>query len=295
MAWLLTLRSLPIATLPAVPWVRVLDAYSIARTRADAHPGPDPKTNPKGRTDSPRLFDDCLHYCLPGMPDLFNGRLQRILEQTAADKAGPSPREASGDAPPAAGSKAEEAVGSLGGDGAALATAVEGAPGALVSRWNFAFDGAQFVQGASPHLAVKLQRGGPATPLECPQTSIGLPAPAAAAAASISGGGGGGSSSLLGFCSDLDPPSLLRRGRNHSTHALGRARRSSAGLAGKAAAVRRANKAELIGKASLRSDLTSTSGEMSDKKKGANREARAVTKAGVAVPSKDEWEAANEG
>ena len=51
-----------------VPWVRVLDAYAITRLRADAHPARRPG---KGY--------DCLHYCLPGMPDLYNGRLLTIL------------------------------------------------------------------------------------------------------------------------------------------------------------------------------------------------------------------------
>ena len=67
----------------AAPWVRVLDAYAIARQRADAHPGPDPKTN-RGGSLHPRAYDDCLHYCLPGVPDLYNGRLLRLLEDSIA-------------------------------------------------------------------------------------------------------------------------------------------------------------------------------------------------------------------
>ena len=42
-----------------VPWVRVLDAYDIARLRVDAHPE----------------YGDCTHYCLPGVPDVWNGRM----------------------------------------------------------------------------------------------------------------------------------------------------------------------------------------------------------------------------
>ena len=26
-------------------------------------------------------YNDCLHYCLPGMPDIFNGRLLALLKQ----------------------------------------------------------------------------------------------------------------------------------------------------------------------------------------------------------------------
>ena len=44
------------------PWVRVLDAYGISRLRPDAH-----------------CPFDCTHYCLPGIPDLWNGRLASML------------------------------------------------------------------------------------------------------------------------------------------------------------------------------------------------------------------------
>ena len=64
------------------PWVRVLDAYGIARQRADAHPGPDPKSNRHGSL-APSKYDDCLHYCLPGVPDLYNGRLLYLLQRAA--------------------------------------------------------------------------------------------------------------------------------------------------------------------------------------------------------------------
>jgi hypothetical protein len=140
----------------AVPFVRVLDAYAIARSRADAHPGPDPKTNPRGRTDSMRLYDDCLHYCLPGVPDLFNGRLQRMIEERASI------------------AEARRA-GSAGALAEGSAEAVEGAPGTLLARWNFEFGGAPFVQGSVPHLALRLQPGKPTTPLDCPLTPPGVP------------------------------------------------------------------------------------------------------------------------
>ena len=55
-----------------VPWVRVLDAYAIARLRVDAHPGR--KVSRQGR-----LVEDCLHHCLPGLPDIFNGRLLEMV------------------------------------------------------------------------------------------------------------------------------------------------------------------------------------------------------------------------
>eukprot|EP00967_Tisochrysis_lutea_P154899 scaffold308727_cov36-Tisochrysis_lutea.AAC.2 len=57
-----------------IPWVQILDAYGIARTRADAHPG---------LAQRSKNVDDCVHYCLPGVPDVFNGRLSNILLQRA--------------------------------------------------------------------------------------------------------------------------------------------------------------------------------------------------------------------
>ena len=54
-----------------VPWVRVLDAYGIARRRADAHPGPELKSNRMRSLTDPKKHDDCLHYCLPGVPDVY--------------------------------------------------------------------------------------------------------------------------------------------------------------------------------------------------------------------------------
>jgi hypothetical protein len=300
-----------------IPWVRVLDAYAIARTRADAHPGPDPKTNPHGRTDSLRLFDDCLHYCLPGVPDVFNGRLLRILEQTAAEA---EARRATGGGAEGGGAgtagaaetSAEAAVLSMGGDSAAASAVIEGAPGALLARWNFRFGGGQFVQGTLPNLQLQLQRGGPPTPLECPLTPPGVPAGSRAAtsiAAATAAGSGALSgvlgSPLLGFCSDFDPPAVLRHygrdgGLPAGAHASLRARRILAGLAAKAAAARRANRAELLGKAkggASRVDASSSAYSSASKmiqtgaKAGSRAVIRASDKAGVA-PSKEEWDAA---
>lgn len=67
-----------------IPWVHILDAYEVARARADAHPGRLPE---KSRI---RPAFDCLHYCLPGVPDVYNGRLSSILHRVAAS---PSPSE----------------------------------------------------------------------------------------------------------------------------------------------------------------------------------------------------------
>ena len=276
----------------AAPFVRVLDAYGIARTRADAHPGPDPKTNPKGRTDSPRLFDDCLHYCLPGVPDLYNGRLQMLLEQAAGR---PPAGQWQLQPPSAAATSAEPAN-----------LTAEGTPGALLARWNFGFGGGQFVQGKPPHIALQLQRGGPPTPLECPTTPPGMPASAAAGvntAADVS---------LLGICSDIDPASSFRHGhsghiphhhdghgRRNGSHALAKARRVvSPGLAESAAAARRANKAELLGKGSGPLGKASSKIKAFLEKVGVKSNAKdakatikASAKAGAAI-SKDEWIAA---
>ena len=220
-----------------LPWVRVLDAYAIARQRADAHPGPDPKTNRKGSLH-PRAFDDCLHYCLPGVPDLYNGRLLALLlERIASGNASAAPA-ASAPAPPAP-------------------PGSEGAPGTLTARWNFAYGGAGlFVQGRPPDLALQLEARGPPSPLECtlPSARGGLPR-----AGSGRVGRGGAAADLpaapplLGFCSDLDPPASFtrRHGRNTSLLASARGlwRTASAELAGLAAAARRASKASLLTKA----------------------------------------------
>ena len=95
------------------PWVRVLDAYEIARLRIDAHPGN------KG---------DCLHYCLPGVPDVWNGRLLTTMRL------------------PSTTGIASEAL----------------------ARWNFdnPLVGRPFVEGEPPRLSLNI-RANASTALEC--------------------------------------------------------------------------------------------------------------------------------
>ena len=52
------------------PWVRVLDGYEISHLRADAHPAADDFTRAgrASKRDKRRSGDDCLHYCVPGVP-----------------------------------------------------------------------------------------------------------------------------------------------------------------------------------------------------------------------------------
>ena len=267
---LLTARS-------AVPWVRVLDAYSIARARPDAHPGPDPKTNPNGRTDSLRHFDDCLHYCLPGIPDVYNGRLQTILEQTAAEAE--LKRQLRTDASSeGAASKypTEDAVISMGGD--AASGIVEGVPGTVIARWNFEFGRAQFVQGEAPRISLQLGRLASPAPLDCPLRAPGI-VPRGIQNTNWSAKD---LPPLLGICSDLDSHLKLVRGSRNSTsiaHILARTRRARATIMSKASAARRANKAHLLETAPSVNIIKSMSG------------IKASTKAGMAVP-KDEWVAA---
>eukprot|EP00966_Prymnesium_polylepis_P045127 1045475-Prymnesium_polylepis.1 len=66
------------------PWVQMLDAYAISRLRADSHLG---MTRSSGSRCSftglePPCYD-CVHYCLPGVPDVFNGRLLQLVEHKA--------------------------------------------------------------------------------------------------------------------------------------------------------------------------------------------------------------------
>ena len=187
----------------AAPHVHVLDAYALARQRADAHPGPDPKTNRHGSLH-PKAYDDCLHYCLPGVPDLYNGRLLTLLE-----------RATSGGGGAAAGRTPVETAAAA---AAAPPPATEGVPGALLARWNFEFGGGRFVQGspATGGYRLQLERHAPPVALECPLPSArGGPYPPAAAAGGGGGGGGGAADEpragapLLGFCSALDPPAAF--------------------------------------------------------------------------------------
>ena len=94
------------------PWVRVLDAYGIARLRVDAHPE----------------NGDCTHYCMPGVPDVWNGRLLSTM----------------------------------------LSPATVGLPSEVLARWNFAHPiiGRPFVRGEPPHLAFRFYNV--SIPLQCP-------------------------------------------------------------------------------------------------------------------------------
>ena len=230
----------------AAPWVRVLDAYGIARQRADAHPGPDPKTNRRGSLER-RAYDDCLHYCLPGVPDLYNGRLLKLLEDASAtassSAAATAAATAAADAPafasppPPSADSAEAAA-------AAAAPLVEGVPGTLLARWNFDLGSGRFVQGSPPRYALQLQRDSSPTLLECQ-----LPAARGGDAAPGSTEPLAGPP-LLGFCSDFDhAASFARRQSKAGGHGKASGGKASGGGAGKAAAKepksqRRANKAE---------------------------------------------------
>ena len=214
------------------PWVRILDAYSIARQRADAHPGPDPKTNRHGSLH-PRAFDDCLHYCLPGVPDLYNGRLLTLLEKAATSST------------------------------VAPAAFEEGVPGSLYARWNFPFGGQPFVNGALSEggLRLRLDRDAPPAPLECPLPyARGGPYPPAADKSASAAAEPLASAPLLGFCSDIDPPTTFRRANETRGGGVARSGRHSALVAelkSEAGKAKRASKAELLSKRE-RSSLRST-------------------------------------
>ena len=65
------------------PYIRVLDAYEVARRRADAHPSVAPRSVRSARAGALGINNDCQHYCLPGVPDVWNGRLHTLLAQAA--------------------------------------------------------------------------------------------------------------------------------------------------------------------------------------------------------------------
>lgn len=153
------------------PWIRVLDAYSIARQRVDAHPS----TAPVALRKSGRLFginEDCQHYCLPGVPDVWNGRLLGLLQTEARRIARTSSAMTLGSSEVA--DHLDEG---------------EGEPGRLLERWNFPFPEqgtAMFISGAPPGLGVRLQpNSGHATQLRCPLPDLPQ------------------SAVRLGFCSDV--------------------------------------------------------------------------------------------
>ena len=68
------------------PWIKLLDAYGISRLRADGHLG----QTTRGAGGPVCAFTglrppchDCVHYCLPGVPDVINGRLLQLLLDAA--------------------------------------------------------------------------------------------------------------------------------------------------------------------------------------------------------------------
>mmetsp|Transcript_5313 Transcript_5313/g.17711 ORF Transcript_5313/g.17711 Transcript_5313/m.17711 type:complete len:295 (+) Transcript_5313:228-1112(+) len=98
-----------------MPWVRVLDAYEISRARVDAHP-----------SSSGKRTEDCVHYCLPGVPDVYNGRFLSILDEVVRGTGGRMGTAADG----AAGAHHKNSI---------------GAPGTVLHRFNFRYGDLPFV------------------------------------------------------------------------------------------------------------------------------------------------------
>ena len=140
-----------------IPWVRVLDAYSIARQRADAHPAQPSKP-------------DCLHYCAPGVVDLFNARLSHILRQHIDEEH-------------AEGHRWRQTSAGAKHDHPRLSPLPDAS--SLLQGWNFRFGHEPFIVGSAPNLQLQVDPSKPRVDLECPPTRI------------TRGGG-----HLLGFCSD---------------------------------------------------------------------------------------------
>ena len=110
-----------------LPWVRVLDAYGIAAARVDAHPGAIVKAGG-------RKAMDCLHNCLPGVPDVYNGHLLTLLATRAAGNIGQA--------------------------------------SSLLARRGFQHSGRPFVHGSPPDLALQFHPEAPPTRLECAPASL---------------------------------------------------------------------------------------------------------------------------
>ncbi|KAL1520840.1 hypothetical protein AB1Y20_022402 [Prymnesium parvum] len=145
--------------LQRLPWASVLDAYQIARLRPDAHPGPRRSIHNK---------HDCLHYCLPGLPDLLNGRLLALMHEHLAQE--PQPPASEGEMPMPA-----------------HVVRSSSRPGRMIDRWNFDYEGKPFVQGAPPLLALRSRTTGEPTIIECP----------------VLNSNPDGQVPLLGVCSDM--------------------------------------------------------------------------------------------
>ena len=128
----------------SAPWASLLDAYAVSRLRADAHPGP--KQSRAGRA-----VEDCLHYCLPGVPDVLNGRLLQLIRGSSEPPTGGQPL---------AGYRAMEG-------GPASGDEAGGGAIAVLRRWNFELQGRPFVQEAGGSFALSLGARAPAVRLEC--------------------------------------------------------------------------------------------------------------------------------
>lgn len=114
------------------PYLRVLDAYGIARRRADAHPSTAPRHLRSRSAGALGINQDCQHYCLPGIPDVWNGRLLRLISHQASS------------ATTAAGARQPS---SFGGGASDSSFEALGEPLPILRRWNFALPGGEpFVQ-----------------------------------------------------------------------------------------------------------------------------------------------------
>ena len=67
-------------TTNAAKHVRVLDVFNVSALRPDAHPGRYGELRPGVR--------DCSHWCLPGVPDVWNQFLQHTLRCRACANGG---------------------------------------------------------------------------------------------------------------------------------------------------------------------------------------------------------------
>ena len=182
--------------LQRLPWVSVLDAYDLARLRPDAHPGPRRSIGHK---------DDCLHYCLPGIPDVFNGRLLTLMHEHLDARRAAAAAAGGGVGSAAVAAVAAAVASVMGSERRANPVATPaatpgyyspgglralGAPGAMLDRWNFDYAGEPFVQGSPPWLSLRLRTAAAPSVIECPVRATGADGPL-------------GTMPLVGVCSDM--------------------------------------------------------------------------------------------
>ena len=148
----------PVALPQRLPFSRVLDAYEISRLRPDAHPGPRHSIGNK---------DDCLHYCLPGIPDIFNGRLLAVLKEEIAARATATLGRGRGAGTPRGVGATVNPDTVRGGGGLGGGGGLSGAPGVTIARWNFEYEGSSFVEGSPPEMALRLQPHTSASRIDC--------------------------------------------------------------------------------------------------------------------------------